>query len=291
MLNVSRKIRHFEKLVQVLLTLAASIVVIGLSLIIVYIAKEGSVLFSHVNILEFLFGTTWKPTSGKFGALPLIIGSLIVTAGAVVLSAPLSIFVAIFLTEIAPRRVAAYLKTAIELLAGIPSVIYGFIGIMVLVPAVRSFFGGSGLGIVTASIVLAIMIMPTITSLAEGALSSVPDRYRYGALALGSTKWEMIYHVVLPAARRGIISAIILGVGRAIGETMAVLMVVGNVPKIPESLNEPLATMTSIIALDIAYASGWHKYALFSLGLVLLLISMSFISIVRLVYRGAYDNR
>lgn len=213
------------------------------------------------------------------------------TAGAVILSAPLSIFVAIFLTEIAPKKVAAYLKTAIELLAGIPSVIYGFIGIMVIVPAIRNLLGGSGLGIVTASIVLAIMIMPTITSLSEGALSSVPNKYRYGALALGSTKWEMIYHVVLPAAKRGIISAIILGVGRAIGETMAVLMVVGNVPKIPQSLNEPVATLTSIIALDISYASGLHKQSLFSLGFLLLLLSMSFIIFVRLLYRGAYAKR
>lgn len=282
--------KSFEKAIKLFFSLAASATIIGLLLIIIYITKEGTSLFGKVNVFDFLFGKEWKPSSAKFGALPLIVGSLIVTAGAVILSAPLSIFVAIFLTEIAPKKVANHIKTAIELLAGIPSVIYGFMGIMVLVPMVREVFGGSGLGIITASLVLSIMILPTITSLAEGALSSVPDRYRYGALALGSTKWEMICRVVLPAAKRGIISAIILGVGRAIGETMAVLMVVGNVAKIPDSLNEPVATMTSIIALDISYASGLHKHALFSLGFVLLLLSMCFIAIVRGVCKGFYER-
>lgn len=285
------KTGFFENLIRILIIGAASISIIGLLLIIAYITKEGTVLFSKVNFLEFLLGSTWKPTSGKFGALPLIVGSFLVTAGAVLISAPLSIFIAIFLTEIAPKKVAAYLKTAIELLAGIPSVIYGFIGLIVLVPFIRQAFGGPGLSVLTASIVLAVMILPTITSLSEGALSSVPDRYRYGALALGSTKWEMISRVVLPAARRGIISAIILGVGRAIGETMAVVMVIGNVANIPGSLNQPAATMTSIIALDISYASGLHKSALFSLGFVLLIISMFFIGFVRLVYRKAYGEK
>jgi phosphate transport system permease protein len=279
-----------EVLIHGFLALMASVTILGLLILFIYIAREGIVLFSKVNLFEFLFGSVWKPTSGKFGALPLIAGSFIVTAGAVLISAPLSLFVAIFLTEIAPKKVAYYLKTAIELLAGIPSVVYGFIGIIVLVPLVKSIFGGSGFGILTGWIVLAIMILPTITSLSEGALAAVPDRYRYGALALGATKWEMISKVVLPAAKRGIVSAIILGVGRAIGETMAVLMVLGNVPKLPESFNQPVATMTSIIALDISYASGLHKYALFSLGFVLLLLSMGFIAIVRLVYKSDYGR-
>jgi len=283
-------IRHKEALIQGFFVLMASFTILGLLLLFVYITREGTVLFKQVSPLEFLFGKDWKPTSGNFGTLPLIVGSVVVTAGAVLISAPLSLLVAIFLAEIAPKKAAAYIKTAIELLAGIPSVVYGFMGIIVLVPIIRSFFGGSGFGIVSGWIVLAIMIMPTITSLSEGALAAVPDRYRYGALALGATKWEMIYKVVLPAAKRGIVSAIILGVGRAIGETMAVLMVLGNVPRLPESINQPIATMTSIIALDIAYASGMHKYALFSLGFVLLLISMAFIAIVRIVYKGSYGK-
>lgn len=282
--------RRKEALIKGFFALMASFTILGLLLLFVYITREGTVLFSHVSPVEFLSGKEWKPTSGRFGALPLIVGSIVVTAGAVLISAPLSLLVAIFLTEIASKRVANYIKTAIELLAGIPSVVYGFMGIIVLVPIIRSLFGGSGFGIITGWIVLAIMIMPTITSLSEGALAAVPDRYRYGALALGATRWEMISRVVLPAAKRGIVSAIVLGVGRAIGETMAVLMVLGNVPRLPQSINQPIATMTSIIALDISYASGLHKYALFSLGFVLLLISMAFIAFVRLVYRGSYGK-
>lgn len=274
-----------EKLLRYVFLLAASIAILTIFLIFIFIAAKGAPLFFKVPLTEFLFGTDWSPTKGHFGAFPLIVGSFLVTLGAVVIGAPLGIAVAIFLSEISSPRVAEFVRPTIELLAGIPSVIYGFFGIMVIIPLVRSLIGGAGFGFLSASFVLAIMILPTIAALSEDTLRSIPKAHKWGSLALGATQWQTIKKVILPSASEGILSAVILGVGRAIGETMAVLMVLGNAPIIPTSLRDPFSTITSVIALDMSYASGEHQQALFALALILFIISMSLVATLRLVSR------
>ncbi len=274
-----------EKLLKYVFLLAALVAIFSIFLIFLFISARGMPLFGKVSPFQFLLGSEWEPTAGRFGAFPLICGSFLVTFGALILGAPLGISVAIFLSEVAPPAIARIIRPAIELLAGIPSVIYGFFGIMVIVPLVGRVIGGAGHGVVAGSLVLSIMILPTIATLTEDSLRAVPRAYKMGSLALGATRWQTIRKVVLPSAFEGIILAIILGMGRAIGETMAVLMVVGNAPIIPTSLRDPISTITSVIAMDMAYASGLHQEALFALGLVLFLISMSMVATVRVVSR------
>lgn len=272
-----------EKVLRYVFLLAASVAILTIFLIFVFIAAKGVPLFFKVPLPTFLFGTNWSPTKGHFGAFPLLVGSVLVTGGAVVIGAPLGVAVAIFLSEIASPRVARFIRPTVELLAGIPSVIYGFFGIMVIIPLVRNFIGGAGFGLISASLVLAIMILPTIAALTEDTIRSLPKAHKWGSLALGATQWQTIKKVIIPSASEGILSAIILGIGRAIGETMAVLMVVGNAPIIPTSLRDPFATMTSVIALDMSYASGLHQQALFALALILFIISMSLVAILRII--------
>lgn len=199
----------------------------------------------------------------------------------------MAILTAIFLSEVAPKSVQKIVRPAVELLAGIPSVIYGFFGLLVVIPIVRSLFGGSGFGLLTGWIVLAIMILPTIATISEDAIRAVPRSYREASFAMGATKWQTIWRVILPAAKTGIIGAAILGMGRAVGETMAVLMVLGNAPILPKSIAGPVATLTSIIALDMSYASGDHQTALFAMGIVLFIISFLFVGGIRFVSRRA----
>lgn len=274
-----------EKLLRYVFLLAASVAILTIFLIFVFMAVKGVPLFFKVPLTGFLFGTDWSPTKGHFGAFPLIVGSFLVTLGAVAIGGPLGIAVAIFLSEIASSRVANFIRPTVELLAGIPSVIYGFFGIMLIVPLVRTFVGGAGFGFISASFVLAIMILPTIAALTEDTLRSVPKAHKWGSLALGATEWQTIKKVTLPSASEGILSAVILGIGRAIGETMAVLMVIGNAPIIPTSLRDPFSTITSVVALDMSYASGEHQEALFALALILFIISMSLVAMLRFVSR------
>lgn len=274
-----------EKLLKLFFLLAACVAVFTIFLIFLFVAARGIPLFFEVSLFEFLFGLEWEPSAGHFGAFPLIYGSFLVTLGALLIGAPLGIAVAIFLSEIAPPNIVRLVRPAVELLAGIPSVVYGFFGIMMIVPAVRSILGGSGYGPVAGSLVLSIMILPTITTLSEDAFRAVPMAYKMGSLALGATKWETIKKVAWPSAFEGIILAVILGMGRAIGETMAVLMVVGNAPAFPLSVKDHFSTITSVIAMDMSYASGLHQQALFALGLILFIVSMSMVAIVRLVSR------
>lgn len=274
-----------EKVLRYIFFLAASVAILTILLIFIFIAAKGLPLFFKVPVLKFLFGTDWAPIKGRFGAFPLIVGSFLVTVGAVAIGAPLGISVAIFLSEIASPKVARIIRPTVELLAGIPSVIYGFFGIMVIIPLVRNLTGGSGFGLISASLVLAVMILPTIAALTEDTIRSIPRTHKWGSLALGATQWQTIKKVILPSASEGILSAIILGIGRAIGETMAVLMVVGNAPIIPTSIRDPFATMTSVIALDMSYASGQHQQALFAVALILFIISMALVAILRLVSR------
>jgi phosphate transport system permease protein len=268
---------------QVTLFVMTLISVVGLALIFFFVIREGLPIFTKVGVGKFLLGQEWRPTFGKFGALPLILTSLILVVGSVLLSTPLGVGLAIFMVEYAPRPVRQFLKTIVELLAGIPSVIFGFFGITVFIPLTRQYFGGSGFGLIPAIVVLAIMILPTITAVSADAIRAVPRENRLIVLALGGTRWQTIRRGVLPSAFRGIITGTILAEGRAIGETMAVLMVIGNAPLMPKVLNQPAAAMPSQIALDMAYASGLHRTALFALGAVLLVFAAVLIYAARRV--------
>ncbi|MEN6574435.1 phosphate ABC transporter permease subunit PstC [Methanobacterium aggregans] len=250
---------------------AISSVVITL-LIIIFIFSEGLPSMESYGFLNFIFGSTWDPSSGQYGVLPMIVGSLGITALALLMSVPLSLLCAVFMAEVAPQRMRKILKPVIETLAGIPSVVYGFFGLIVLVPFMRTNFGGTGFSMLTASIILTVMILPTIISVSEDALRSVPGEYKEASLALGATHWQTIKNVLFPAAVPGVITAIILGMGRAIGETLAVIMVAGNVAQFPNSIMDPVRALTSNIALEMGYATGIHYSALFGTAVVLFII-------------------
>jgi len=275
-----------EKALHGLLFASACVAVLGLVLIFAFVAVRGVPIFAKAGVVQMLSSTDWSPMDGRFGILSFIVGSFAVTVGALLLGGPLAVGAAIFLSEIASPRVRSIIKPAVELLAGIPSVVYGFFGVIVIVPQVRALLGGSGFGLVSGCIVLAVMIVPTIAAISEDAISSVPRGFREGSAAMGATQWQTIKNVVLPAARTGIVDAVVLGMGRAVGETMAVLMVLGNAPVIPRGLSDPASTLTSIIILDMPYASGDHQTALFGIGLVLLLLSMSFVAAIRVLSRS-----
>lgn len=270
---------------QITLFVMTLISVVGLALIFFFVIREGYPIFTKVGLGKFLLGREWLPTRNLFGALPLILASLILVVGSVLLSTPMGVGLAIYMVEYAPRPVRQFLKTIVELLAGIPSVIFGFFGIVVFIPLTRQFFGGSGFGLIPGIIVLAIMILPTITAVSADAIRAVPRENRLIVRALGGTRWQTVWRGVLPSALRGIITGTILAVGRAIGETMAVLMVLGNAPLMPKALNQPAAAMPSQIALDMAYASGSHRTALFALGAVLLVFAAVLIFAARQVGR------
>ncbi|MTK64367.1 MAG: phosphate ABC transporter permease subunit PstC [Methanobacterium sp.] len=239
-------------------------------LIIFFIFNEGIPALTNVGFFNFVFGMTWAPSNGQYGVFPMVIGTLGITALALLLAVPLSICCAVFLSEIAPPTMRKILKPTIQGLAGIPSVIYGFFGLVVLVPFMRVHYGGTGFSLLAASLILTIMILPTITSISEDALRSIPMEYKEASLALGATQWQTIRNVLLPAAVPGVITAIILGMGRAIGETMAVIMVAGNVVQIPGSIFDPVRALTSNIALEMGYATGLHYNALFATGIILI---------------------
>jgi phosphate transport system permease protein len=239
-----------------------------------FIIKEGWPIFTKIGLVKFLFSSDWFPTEGRFGIFTMILGTVYVTAGALVLGIPLGLGTAIFLAEIAPPRTGFVIKSAVELLAGIPSTVYGFFGIIVIVPLIRNIFGGSGFSILAGSIILAIMVLPTIINIAVDAIKAVPREYKDGSLALGATLWQTIIKVILPASVSGLAAAVVLGMGRAIGETMAVLMVIGNATSMPGSLFDSTRTLTSNIAVEMAYASGDHVKALFATGMVLFVVIM-----------------
>jgi phosphate transport system permease protein len=269
-----RKAFTREDLVKWVLTAFAFSSLLFLFLIFAFILYEGLPLFLKVGVSKIIFGFKWAPTKGHFGIFPMIVSSFLVTIGALVIGAPLGLACAIYLSEYSGRRVKMFLKPALELLAGIPSVVYGFLGVLYIVPLIRDYLGGSGFSLLATSIILGIMILPTIISISFDALVSVPKTYREGSLAIGATKWQTIAKVVIPSAKSGILAGFILGMGRAIGETMAVIMVAGNALKIPGSPLDPLRTLTSNIALELAYATGDHRLSLFSTGVVLLVIIM-----------------
>jgi len=263
-----------DRLIRLSLLLVALSAISVLAVITVFIFEQGLPIMAKYGLKNFLLGQDWFPSEQSFGLLPMIVGSLLVTLGALVIGVPLGLASAIFLTEFSNRRLSRFLKPVIELLAGIPSVVYGFLGLMFLVPFIRKNFGGPGLSVLAASIILGIMILPTIISITIDAIRAVPDSYREGSIALGATRWQTVRMVVLPAARSGLVAGIILGMGRAIGETMAVIMVAGNAADLPGSLLAPVRPLTSNIALEMAYASGEHRQALFATGVILFVIIM-----------------
>jgi phosphate transport system permease protein len=265
---------HREKFIERVLLLLALSSIGSLALITVFIFLEGFPLIVSTGLQNFILSSHWAPTKGHFGILAMIISSVLVTLGAMVIGVPLGLSCAIVLAEFSPKRLKMVLKPTLELLAGIPSVVYGFLGVIWLVPLIRNYLGGPGLSLLAASIILGIMILPTVISISIDALTAVPDLYRDGSLALGATRWQTVSRVVLPAASSGIITAIILGMGRAIGETMAVIMVAGNALQIPVSVLDPVRTLTSNIALELGYAAGRHREALFATGIVLFVIIM-----------------
>lgn len=274
----------FDKGVKYLLFLAALVSLISLSLIAFFTLTEGWRAFLEIGLVKLLLGTDWRPGIGEFGLLPMIIGSLSVTFGALLLGVPLALACAIFLAEVAPRRIHPLVRRPIELLAGIPSVVYGLFGLVVLAPLIRQL-GGSGLSILTASIVLAIMILPTVTTIAEDSIRAVPSEYKAGSLALGATHWQTIWRVSLPTASPGIMAGIILGMGRAIGETMAMIMVIGNAILIPTSPLDSARTLTGNIALEIKYAAGLHESALFVTGVLLFVFIIIITSVAHILSR------
>lgn len=270
-----------ERLAESVFQVFACVSIGSVILLTVYIISAGLPAILQIGAVQFLFGESWRPASDIFGILPMILSSIAGTAGAIVIGVPVGILTAVFLSETASPRLAMLVRPAVELLAGIPSVIYGFFGMLVVVPVIRNMFPEHTIGdsLLAVILILAVMILPTIVSVTETSLRAVPRAYREASLALGATQTETIFKVTLPAAKSGILAGVILGVGRAIGETMAVIMVAGNVANMP-SLLGTVRLLTTGIAMEMSYASGLHREALFAIGLVLFV----FIMIVNLLF-------
>ena len=282
------KIRAFrEAAMKILFTIAACVSILAVLLICLFIFANGIPAIAEIGIFDFLFGKTWKPNADIYGIFPMIIGSLYATAGAIIVGVPLGILMAIFMAHFCPKRIYRIIKPFVELLAGIPSVVYGFLGMQLLVPLIHSLFPQekSGSGLLAASVMLGIMILPTIINVSESAIRAVPENYYEGSLALGATHERSVFFTVVPAAKSGVLASVILGVGRAIGETMAVIWVAGNAPIVPNNLMSSVRTMTSNVVLEMGYATGMHRNALIGTAVVLfvfiLIINLSFSAIKR----------
>lgn len=275
-------VKYKEKIMHIVFLCAALVSVAAVVLICLFLFVNGIPAMAKIGMFDFLLGTKWAPSNepASFGIWPMILGSIYITTGAVILGVPIGIMTAICLSRFCNKKVYKIIKPAIDLLAGIPSVVYGFFGMVVLVPFIRNFFGGNGYGILTASILLAIMILPTIISVSESALNAVPNSYYEGSLALGATRERSVFCTVVPAAKSGILAGVVLGIGRAIGETMAVILVAGNSAVVPNSIFSGVRTLTTNIVLEMGYATDLHREALIATGVVLfvliLIINMLF---------------
>lgn len=285
-----------EKAIEKIILICAAVSTLAVALITIFIFSSGLPVLKSYGIVNFIFGDSWRPTSGEYGILPLIAGTLGVTLGALIIGIPTGLGCAVFLAEMLKRRPAKLFKAAIELLAGIPSVVYGFFGLAIIVPAIREYIlplvqkfdpeaTTSGFSVLAGAIILAIMILPTIVSISENSISAVPSEFREASLALGADKRETITKIILPAAKSGIFSSIILAMGRAIGETMAVLLITGNMAQIPGSPLDSAATLTGTIAMEMSYATPEHQSALFAIGIVLFVIIVILNSIAQLIMR------
>lgn len=269
-----------EKLMHGVFAAAACVSVLAVLLICLFLFGSGIPAIGKIGISEFLLGTKWKPGNDVYGIFPMILGSLCVTFGAIIIGVPVGILTAIFMADFCPERLRKILKPAVDLLAGIPSVVYGFFGLMVIVPVVRTIFGGSGTCMLSACMVLGIMILPTIINVSASALDAVPKSYYEGSLALGATHERSVFCAVVPAAKSGILAGVILGIGRAVGETMAVIMVAGNQPVVPNSIIKGVRTMTANIVLEMGYAADLHREALIATAVILFI----FILIINLTF-------
>lgn len=275
-----------EKAAKVLFALAACTSILAVALICVFLFVNGIPSMAKIGPLDFLSGVQWKPSSERFGILPFILGSVYVTAGALLVGVPAGLLTALFLSRFASQRTVKLLRPAIALLAGIPSVVYGFFGLVVLVPAVRALFGGTGSSLLTASVLLGMMILPTIVTVCESSLNAVPSSYYEGALALGASHERSVFHVVLPAAKSGVAAGIILGMGRAVGEATAVMMVAGNRVSMPKGLLKGVRTLTSNIVLEMGYAADLHREALIATAVVLFVFVLLINLLTSLLKRG-----
>lgn len=263
--------KTIETLAHILFFIMALASIFAVALICIFLFANGIPAMAEVGVFDFILGTRWKPNNvpPSFGILPMILGSIYVTAGAVVIGVPIGILTAVYLAWFCPKALHARLKPAVELLAAIPSIVYGFFGLVVIVPLIRDRFGGDGMNILTASILLGIMIIPTVIGVSESALRAVPRSYYEGALALGATHERAVYRTVFPAAKSGVLAAVVLGVGRAIGETMAVIMVAGNQARMPKGILKGVRTMTANIVMEMGYAADLHREMLIATGVVL----------------------
>ncbi len=260
-----------EYFMQGVFLLSACISILCVAVICFYMFAKGCPAIAKIGVVEFLTGTDWFPTNtvASYGIFPMIVGSIYVTAGAIIIGVPTGLLTAVFLSKFCPKKLYKIVLPAVNLLAGIPSIVYGFFGLVVVVPIVRSLFGGNGNSIITASFILGIMILPTVIGMSESSLNAVPKEYYEGSLALGATHERSVMRVVFPAAKSGICAAIVLAVGRAVGETMAVVMIAGNQARLPDSLTDGVRTLTANIVLEMGYASGLHYDALLGTGVVL----------------------
>ena len=275
-----KTVLYKEKAAECFFFLSACISIFAVALICIFLFTNGLPAMKEIGFIDFLSGKKWKPGMDTFGIYPMILGSIYVTAGAIIIGVPAGVLTAIFLTKFCPPRLCKIFKTIIDLMAGVPSVVYGFWGMVVLVPFVKNTFGGNGNCILTASILLGIMILPTIISVSEASLQAVPKTYYEGALALGATKEQSVFFVLLPAAKSGITAGIILGIGRAIGETMAVVMVAGNQARMPNGILRGIRTLTANIVIEMGYAADLHRDALIATGVVLFI----FIMVINLLF-------
>lgn len=287
--------RVIDKVIETIIFICGIMSIVFVVLIFGFLLKEGFAFFSDYGIFKFITGKLWYPTSdpAQFGILSLIVGSILVTVGACIIAVPLGVMAALYISEIAPKGIRDVLKSFVELMAAIPSVVIGFVGMVTLVPLVRTIFDvPTGLTAFSGSIMLAFMAMPTIVTISEDAIRSVPWQYKEGALALGATKWQTIRRIVLKAAMPGIIAAIMLGIGRVIGETMAVMMITGNAAHIPGSIFEPVRTMTATIAAEMGETvrGGMHYRALFAIGLVLFVITFM-VNFIADLFLGKSKNK
>lgn len=280
-----------EKIIEKVFLLLASVSIVAVAVICVFLFANGLPAVFEIGIEDFLLGRKWRPGEDLYGIFPMIVGSIYATAGANLIGVPVGVLTAVFMAKICPKKLYKVLKPAVELLAGIPSIVYGFFALVVIVPIIRNLFPGNGLSLLSACILLGIMILPTIIGVAESSIRAVPESYYEGALALGATRERSLLCVVLPAAKSGVSAGVVLGIGRAIGETMAVNMVAGNQKVIPESIFKGVRTLTTNIVMEMGYATDLHREALIANGVVLFLFILIINSIFFLLKRPAYGRK
>ena len=276
--NILNKVLDF--LMKIVFLVCACISIAAVITICVFMFANGVPAIKEIGITKFLFGTQWRVSQNLFGIWPMIVGSIYVTAGAMIIGVPIGLLTAVFLAKYCPKKLYKFIKPIINLMAGIPSIIYGFFGLVVIIPIIQEMFGTAGDGILAASILLGMMILPTIISVSETSIRAVPDKYYQGALALGATHERSVFKTVVPAAKSGVMAAIILGVGRAVGETMAVIMVAGNQVHMPDGILRGVRTLTTNIVMEMGYATDLHRQALIATGVVLFV----FILIINLLF-------